>query len=166
MTPHVELVDSIKFLDVEVDKYLVWDEQIKSAQAKVSHSLGFLKYAKKIFAKKCSLQIIWGYRRAIFSTLLFCVGNCAESRIVKLQKLQNREATIITNSSYDAPAEALIKEVKRPTVREMIRCETATTVFQSVNDLAPGYLGHLFNRNSDRNTINQRNAESDLLVPS
>ena len=47
----------------------------------------------------------------------------------------------------------------------MIRSETATTVYKSVNSLAPDYLSHLFVRNSDRNIINLRNAETDLLVP-
>ena len=92
-------------------------------------------------------------------------GSCAEFRLVKLQKLQNRAARIITNSSYDAPAEALITELKWPAVRDMIRSETATTVYISVNSLAPDYLSHLFVRNSDRNIINLRNAETDLLVP-
>ena len=46
----------------------------------------------------------------------------------------------------------------------MIRCETATIVIKSVNNLAPEYLSHLFIRHSDRNTINLRNAETDMLV--
>ena len=33
-----------------------------------------------------------------------------------LQKLQNRAARIVTNSSYDAPAANLIKELKWPTI--------------------------------------------------
>ena len=45
-------------------------------------------------------------------------------------------------------------ELKWPTVRDMIRNETATIVFKSMNSLMPDYLSHLFNRNSDRNIIN------------
>ena len=47
----------------------------------------------------------------------------------------------------------------RPTVKEMIKCETATIVFKSFNNLASVYLSHLLIRNSDGNTINLRNAE-------
>ena len=47
----VELVDSIKYLGVQVDNYFEWEERIKSFQAKVSRSLGSLKYAKKSFLK-------------------------------------------------------------------------------------------------------------------
>ena len=161
----VELVDSIKYLGVQVDQYLVWDEQIKSVQAKVSRSLGFLKYAKKFLPKTVLCKLYRGIVEPHFRYCCSVWGSCAEFRLVKLQKLQNRAARIITNSSYDAPAEALITELKWPTVRDMIRSETATTVYESVNSLAPDYLSHLFVRNSERNCINLRNAETDLLVP-
>ena len=49
-----------------------------------------------------------------------------------LQKLQNRAARIVTNSSYDAPAVNLLKELKWPTVQDMIKQETATNVFKSI----------------------------------
>ena len=42
-----------------------------------------------------------------------------------LQKLQNRAARIVTNSSYDSSASALIKTLNWPTVADMIKVETA-----------------------------------------
>ena len=54
-----------------------------------------------------------------------------------LQKLQNRAARIVTNSSYDAPAATLIEELKWPTVHDMIKQETATIVLKSISGLAP-----------------------------
>ena len=56
-------------------------------------------------------------------------------------------------------------ELKWPNVRDMIRNETATIVFKSMNNLTPDYLSHLFNRRSDRNIINFRIAETDLQAP-
>ena len=56
-----------------------------------------------------------------------------------LQKLQNRAAGIVTNSSYDAPATNLIKELKWPTVNDMIKQEMATIVFKSISGLAPTF---------------------------
>ena len=60
-----------------------------------------------------------------------------------------------------------MKELKWPTVREVIRCETATSIFKfmSVTNFGPDYLSHMFMRNFDRSNINLRNAETDLLVP-
>ena len=82
-----------------------------------------------------------------------------------LQKLQIRAARIVTNSSYDAPATNLIKELKWPTVHDMIKQEMATIVFKSISGLAPTYLSTLFTRNSTRETVNLRNSKTDLLAP-
>ena len=48
-----------------------------------------------------------------------------------LQKLQNRAARIVTNSSYDSSsASALIKTLNWPTVADMIKAETACMVYK------------------------------------
>ena len=70
-------------------------------------------------------------------------GSCGDSRLSMLQKLQNRAARIVINSSYNAPAANLIKELKWPTVHDMIKRETATFVFKSKSGLAPTYLSTL-----------------------
>ena len=88
----VELFDSIKYLGVQVDQYLVWDEQIKSVQAKVSRSLGFLKYAKKFLPKPVLCKLYIGIVEPHFRYCCSLWGSCAEFRLVKLQKLQNRAA--------------------------------------------------------------------------
>ena len=61
-----------------------------------------------------------------------------------LQKLQNRAARIVTNSSYGSSA--LIKTLNWPTVDDMLKVETACMVFKSINDLAPDYLSEIFTK--------------------
>ena len=77
-----------------------------------------------------------------------------------LQKLQNRAARIVTNSSYDAPVDALIQKLKWPTIAEIIKRETASIVFKSINGLAPTYLSNIFSKNSSRDTVKLRNSIS------
>ena len=43
----IETVERTKYLGVQLDCRLVWDEHIKGMRNKVSRALGFLKYAKK-----------------------------------------------------------------------------------------------------------------------
>ena len=43
----IETVERTKYLGVQLDYHLVWDEHIKCMRTKVSRALGFLKYAKK-----------------------------------------------------------------------------------------------------------------------
>ena len=77
-----------------------------------------------------------------------------------LQKLQNRAARIVTNSSYDAPAANLIAELKWTTVYDMIKQETATIVFKSIGGLVPTYFSTLFTRNS---TGSSTSSASDVI---
>ena len=81
-----------------------------------------------------------------------------------LQKLQNRAARIVINSSYDSSASALIKTLKRHTVADIIKVETACMVYKSVNDLAPNYLSEMFTKNSACGRKNLRNTPTDLQV--
>ena len=64
--------------------------------------------------------------------------------LLTLQKLQNRAARIVTNSSYDARADILIEKLNWPTISEIIKRETTTMVYRSLNGLVPMYLSNIF----------------------
>ena len=81
------------------------------------------------------------------------------------QKLQNRAARIITNSSFDTPSRPLIAELGWQTIEELIGNESKTMVFKALNDLAPQYLCNLFTKNSACSSRNLRNTETDLRLP-
>ena len=82
-----------------------------------------------------------------------------------MQKLQNRAARIVTNSTYDAPANALMQKLKRPNVAEIIKQETATIVYKSLIGLAPTYLSNIFSKNSSRGIFKLINSETDSRIP-
>ena len=82
-----------------------------------------------------------------------------------LQKLQNRAARIVTKSNFDTPSFGLIQSLNWPTVSDIIRGETATTVYKSLNGLVPEYLSSLFEKRSNRNVRELRNTETDLSIP-
>ena len=87
------------------------------------------------------------------------------TKLQALQKLQNRAARIVTKSSFDTPCTGLIQSLNWPTVSDIIRGETATTVYKSLNGLAPEYLSRLFEKKSTRNVRELRNTETDLSIP-
>ena len=92
-------------------------------------------------------------------------GSFGETRLLILQKLQNRAARIVTNSSYDARADAQTEKLNWPTISEIIKRATTTMVYKSLNGLVPMYLSNIFSRNSTRCTVYLGNCESDLRVP-
>ena len=52
-----------------------------------------------------------------------------------------------------------------PTVDDIIRSETATTMYKSLNGLVPEYLSNLFEKNWTRNFRKLRNTGTDLTLP-
>ena len=87
------------------------------------------------------------------------------TKLQTLQKLQNRAARIVTKSSFDTPSIGLIQSLKWPTVSDIIRGETETTVYKSLNGLVPEYHSSLFEKRSTRNVRELRNTETDLSIP-
>ena len=49
---NIDIVQSTKYHGIILDQRLVWDEHITLLQAKISHSLSFLKYAEKFLPLK------------------------------------------------------------------------------------------------------------------
>ena len=75
--------------------------------------------------------------RAEEENLIFFKSFGKDCRLQVLQKLQNRASRIVTNSSYDSSASALIKTLNWPTVADMIKVETACMVYKSTRNPNP-----------------------------
>ena len=51
-----------------------------------------------------------------------------------------------------------------PTISELIKRETTTMVYKSLNGLVPMYLSNIFSRNPTRDTVYLINSKTDLRV--
>ena len=161
----LDVVQKTKYLGVQIDSSLDWKEQIKVVSTKVSRAVGFLKHAKSFLPKESLVTL---YTGIVEPHLRYCcsVWGCAGStEINRLQKLQNRAARIITNSSFDTPSRPLIEGSGWKTIEELIGYESKIMVFKSLNELAPRYLCNLFTKNSQCSSRNLRNTETDLRLP-
>ena len=67
----------------------------------------------------------------------------------------------MTNSGYDAPADALFEKLNWPNIVEIIKQETAAMVYKSLHGLPRPII---FSRNSTRDTVYLRNSVTDLQV--
>ena len=161
----LQVVQNTKYLGVKIDSSLDWKEQIKAVCVKVSRALGFLKHAKNVLPMETLRTIYTGIVEPHFR---FCcsVWDCTGSTQIKqLQKLQNRAARIVTNSSYDTPSKKLLEELGWKTIDELIKIESEIMVYKSPNGLAPQYLCDFFTKNSSQSIHSLRNTETDLRLP-
>ena len=53
----IEIVEKTKYLGIQLNQHLVWDEHTRFLRAKVSGTIGFLKYAKKILPQETLSQM-------------------------------------------------------------------------------------------------------------
>ena len=107
----LDIVQTTKYLGLQIERFLDWKKQIKAVSTQVSRAVRFLKYTKS-FLPKASLKTL--YMGVIEPHFRYCRsvwGCCGSTEISKLQKLQNRAARVITNSSFDAPSRPLIQEL-------------------------------------------------------
>ena len=127
---------------------LDWKEQIKAVSAKVSRAIGFLKLAKNFLPRVTLENLYTGIVEPHFRYCCSVWGCCGSSEINQLQKLQNRAARIVTNSSFDTLSRPLIEKLGWRTIEQLISIELKTMVFKSLYEVAPQYLSSLFKRNS------------------
>ena len=159
------VVEKTKYLGVQIDCSLDWKEQIKAVSAKVSRAVGFLKHAKSFLPRESLKTLYTGIVEPHFRYCCSVWGCAGPTEINQLQKLQNRAARIITNSSYDTPGRPLIERLGWKTIQELIKIDSGTMVFKSLNGLAPQYLSSLFTRNSACSSRILRNTNTDLRLP-
>ena len=108
------------------------------------------------------------YRGIVEPHLSYCCsvwGCCSESKIDVLRKIQNRAARIVTSGPYDASAAPILQNLGWSTITNLVRKETATLTYKSLNSLAPNYLRKLFAKCSDEGERFLPSSETVLKIP-
>ena len=106
----LEDVSKIKYLGALLDNSLGWKDQVRAVSLKVSRGLGIPKNAKKFLPFSALTSL---YTSIVESYFRYCcsVWGCAgATEINRLQKLQNRAARIVTNSSFGTPQQSIDRE--------------------------------------------------------
>ena len=92
-------------------------------------------------------------------------GNCGITALQKLQKLQNRATSVITNSPYEASSLPLIEQLGWLDIRQMIDFETTKIVRKLLHDEVPDYLLGRSTRISHKCTRELRSFKLNLNLP-
>ena len=112
---------SVKYLGVHIDNKLKWKDHIKAVPSKVTRAIAMIRHTSR-FIPKHTLKML--YQGLVEPHIRFCCslwGACGITTRCSLEKLQNRAIKIATERPYDAPAEALLRQLGFPSIAEMIR---------------------------------------------
>ena len=161
----INMITDTKYLGVQIDDKLQWDRHTEHVKAKALRALGLIKHAKKFLPSGDLQKMYRGIVEPHFSYCCSVWGCCSETKLNSLQKIQNRAARITTNSPYDASAAPLLQNLGWPSIKDLIRKETATLTYKALNSLAPQYLGELFSKCSEGSDRILRSTETNLQIP-
>ena len=161
----LKVMQSTKYLGVQVDNTLDWRERTKTISSKVSRPIGFLKHARSLLPEESLRSLYTGIVETHFRYFSPVWGSCGATEINLLHKMQNRAARIVTGSNFDTSGLTLVKQLGWKTICELIDSESNTMVFKSLNNLAPQYLCNLFTRMSQLPSVSLRNTTTDLKLP-
>ena len=161
----INMITDTKYLGVQIDDKLQWDRHIEHVKTKALRALGLIKHAKKFLPSGDLQKMYRGIVEPHFSYCCSVWGCCSETKLNSLQKIQNRAARITTNSPYDASAAPLLQNLGWPSIKDLIRKETATLTYKALNSLAPQYLGELFSKCSEGSDRILRSTETNLQIP-
>ena len=122
----INMITDTKYLGVQIDDKFQWDRHIEQVKAKALRALSFTKHAKKFLPLGDLQKMYRGIVEPHFSYCCSVWSCCSENKLNSLQKIQNRGARTTTNSPYEASAAPLHQNLDWPSIKDLIRKETAT----------------------------------------
>ena len=161
----IEQKPFVKYLGDYIDNKLKWKDHVKAVASKVTRGIAMIRYSKKFIPKYTLKMLYMGLVEPHFRYCCSVWGTCGVTSRCTLEKLQNRVIGIITDSPYDAPAKPLLRQLRLPSIAEMIRQESASMVYKAINGQAPTYLSSLFNSISAVTNRMLRNSNLNLRPP-
>ena len=108
------------------------------------------------------------YRSIILTYFTYCCivwDSIDNTKIAKLQKLQNRAARIITGASYLKRSSDVLHELKWMDLEELRQRQKAIFMFKILDGLAPTYLCEMFTYNTSLNNYGLRSSKMNVELP-
>ena len=117
----IEIITDTRYLGLQIDCQLKCDKHIDTIKTKANRSFGLVKLGmlRNIFHLKRSTESIQGIVEPYLRYCYSVWGCCSESKIMVVQKVQNRAARILASSPYDASP--LIQNLGWSTISKLVK---------------------------------------------
>ena len=148
-----------------IDATLSWSDHVHTLSKKVASGIGAIKRIRYC-VPPTTLSLI--YNSLVQSYFDYCSvvwGNCVQTLVEKLQKLQNRAAGVLTFSKHDSDADELLDHLNWVNLESQRQKTKAVMVYKSINGLAPEYLTSKFIMRNDVTSYCTRDSEGKLAIP-
>ena len=159
----VRQVPSTKTLGLTLDENLTWKNHIEVISKKVSSGIGALKRVRGLMDRETAIKVYKGFIEHYFSYCASVWAGIGVTLSDRLQKLQNRAARVITQSTYDISSRDLLNELQGNSLSINRDKQKAIFMFKTVNGLTPQYLEEMFSSRIGHYTL--RDSNRKLFIP-
>ena len=162
---NIESVNTTKLLGIYLDRNLTWNDHVDVTSRKINKRLGLLKRSKGFI----SCQVRLTFFNAIVQPVMdygACIwGDSSEAHADTMLRLQKRAARIIADAPWDAPSEALFKDLGIVPFKQRVSRAKAALAFKAVKGMLPVYIARKFTPFSQVHSHNTRNSHRHLILP-
>ena len=153
----IDRVSSVKYLGVQIDDKLTWNEHVKQvSQTLVKYASSF-KIIKNHVPEKRKKQLYYAYA---YSKLLYGIevyGHTSKRNIKRLQVNQNRMLKILYNKDWYTHTNDLHKELDILQIRDIFNISLLKMVYKQRNNELPGIFNHYFKTRYEVHNRSTRN---------
>ena len=159
----VEHVDSYKYLGVQLDKTLNFEDHIESLCKKLRQRLGVLRRVRDYVDQDTALKL---YNALVMPLIDYCDVTYTSSTstcISKVDRLMMKGGRIVLNVPYDTPTIVVLDRLKWLTFKERILYHKQLQMYKCRFDMSPNYLSSLFEKVD--HGYDTRLSDTDLKLP-
>ena len=137
----IEPKKSIKYVGANLDNQIKWKDHIILIASEVSRAIGRTKYAKKVLPSNL-LMLYSGIVEPHFRYCCSVWGSCGATTRKILGKLQNRViyTTYMVQTVHMMCLLGHLRQLKPPSISDMIKQESASMVYKALGAEATLYL--------------------------
>ena len=157
-------VKNAKYLGVHLDENLKWNEHIDKLCSKVSRSISGLRQARDYVPLNILVLIYKALIQPVFDYCDVVWGNLNKELALRIQKLQNRVARIITFQSYDARSSEILKQLNWDDLATRRDKHLSLLMYDTINRRTPKYLSDLFSNSCENNPYKSCLRNQDFKV--
>ena len=153
----IKLVTNTKFLGLQIDNKLKWNEHLKHVKSKLSSTLYALRAAKNVFGTR-QLQTIYNSLFQPYLDYGLILWGAACQKVLKPIEIQQKKAIrLISNVGYNAHTQPLFKQHGILQLRDLYTLHINKFMFQLDRKLLPSSLQNMFTLNNEIHSHQTRN---------
>ena len=161
----IKQVSECKTLGVIVDQHLSWKSNSENICKKITAGISDIRRVKPLVDKDTLISIYNAIVRPYFDYCCEVWDVFGESQSKRLQKLQNRAATIILNMSNDVNHSIALRALGWEPLKTERKKAKAKMMYKVLHKMGPKSLTNLFSYKNEKTNYNLRDISSGLSLP-